>query len=84
MAAVSHVLLYYVWWVVNLNGGELTPVAGSTWQSAFDDLVAKTTPTQAAARLYFCFLAVQFLFAFVMPGIDIKGRADENGVRRRK
>lgn len=81
LPTVSHVLLYYVWWVVNLNGGELTPVPGSNWQSAWNDLVEKTTPTEAAARLYFCFLAVQFFFAFVMPGIDIKGRADENGVR---
>ena len=75
---ISHVLLYYVWYVVNLNGGELIPADGD-WCGAWDKLVAATTPSADAARLYFCFLAVQFLFAFVIPGIDIKGRADENG-----
>ena len=80
LRAVSHVLLYYVWWVVNLNNGELIPSKGD-WLGAWDELVAKTAPTAAAARLYFTFLAVQFLFAFFMPGINIKGRADENGVR---
>ncbi len=75
---VSHVLLYWVWWIVNLNQGELMPRSGD-WSVELRRLANATTPTFAAAWLYFCFLAVQFFFAFVMPGIDSKGRADENG-----
>jgi hypothetical protein len=74
---ISHVLLYWVWWVVNINNGEL--FSEKTFSEELSRLASETAPTAAAAWLYFVFLAVQVVFAYVLPGIDSKGRADENG-----
>ena len=70
---ISHVLLYYVWYIVNLNNGELVPRTTNWWQQ----LAAATTPSAEAAGLYFSILAVQTLFAYILPGLVLNGRADE-------
>lgn len=77
---VSHVLLYYVYFVLNHNGGAM--FVPQTWQevaAAASTVAASAAPTWFAAQLYVGFIALQVLFALVMPGLVLKGVKDKEG-----
>ncbi|RYG46753.1 hypothetical protein EON67_09200, partial [archaeon] len=77
---VSHVLLYYVYYVINLNGGALfIPRSLADVTPVVQQLVDTCAPSWRIAAIYVGFLAVEAVFAVVMPGLDLNGRADETG-----
>lgn len=76
----SHVVLYYFYYCLVLNGGNvLLPTSWAELSAAVQQTAAATAPTWTAAALYFGYLALQLLFAFVMPGLEMVGRPDDTG-----
>jgi hypothetical protein len=77
---ISHVLLYYVYFVLTENGGALwAPRSWADVVGAARTVASTAAPTWTAAYLYFGFLAFEAALAVFMPGFIVKSRPDENG-----
>jgi len=78
---ISHLLLYYVMYVLLFNGGSMfLPSSFAELRGAFDTMLVAAWPTWRAAGLYLAIVVCQVLFAFVMPGLRLQGRPNEQGV----
>ena len=72
---VSHILLYYVYFVLNHNGGAMfVPKSWDEVVSAASTVAASAAPTWFAAKLYLGFVALQAVLALYMPGLVLKVR----------
>ncbi len=74
----SHALIYYLWVAQTHYGGALIGPTAVSDVAPFLRTLARhvaegAAPTWTAAGLYFGFLGVQLLFAFVLPGVRVKG-----------
>lgn len=79
---ISHVLLYYVYFVLTENGGALwAPRSWADVVGAARTVASTAAPSWTAAYLYFGFLAFEAALAVFMPGFIVKSRPDENGVQ---
>lgn len=79
---VSHVLMYYVYYVLNHNGGAVwTPKSLDELTGAISTVAASAAPTWRAAQLYFGFLGFEAFLAVFMPGYQVTCRPDELGNR---
>jgi delta24(24(1))-sterol reductase len=71
--ALSHLLVYYVWLSIAYHHGQVIGLGELLSAQSWHDVAAGAAPTATAALLYFGFLAVQLLFAFIMPGVRVEG-----------
>ncbi|KJE89756.1 hypothetical protein CAOG_01185 [Capsaspora owczarzaki ATCC 30864] len=79
---VSHVILYYVYYALHFNGGNMyAPTSLADVGHAASQLVQATTPTAATLAFYVAFVVVEGVFACVLPGLDLLGRPDDKGDR---
>ncbi len=76
----SHFLVYYLWGAIQYHQGALYDPR-LLWSHVVDGAM----PTWQAATVYLGFLAVHLLFAYVMPGVWVKGLPvpTEGGIQHR-
>jgi delta24(24(1))-sterol reductase len=79
----SHALVYYLWLSLAQHRGALVGLTTLRSPDTWHALRTGTAPTLSAALLYFGFLGVQWLFAWIMPGVTVEGLpVPEEGMRR--
>jgi Delta24(24(1))-sterol reductase len=78
----SHILLYYVWYILLHNNCQMwLPRSWDEIKAAISLLSVSCAPTYTAALYYLTFIGTEGLFAMFMPGLDLLGRPDETGRR---
>ena len=76
----SHVLLYYVYYCLMHNNGDLwMPRSLDELSEAMTAVARSAAPSWTAAGLYFGFLGIEVILALVAPGLKLNGRPDEQG-----
>jgi delta24(24(1))-sterol reductase len=78
----SHFILYYMFYCVNLNNGNLFfPTTITEVSKAFELLYENCMPNLTSILIYFLFLIVEAVFAVVLPGLELLGRPGDDGHR---
>ena len=79
----SHALVYYLWLSITYHRASVVPLSVLFSAETWRHLVVGAAPTVHAALLYFGFLALQWLLAWIMPGVIVEGLpVPEEGNRR--
>src|SRR4051812_13782495 len=79
----SHALVYYLWLSITYHRASVVPLSVVFSSATWRHLVVGAAPTGHAALLYFGFLVLQWLLAWTMPGVVVKGLpVPEEGNRR--
>jgi delta24(24(1))-sterol reductase len=82
---LSHLLVYYLWLSIAHFHGGIVPLSQLFSAATWHQLAGGAAPTLHAALLYFGFLALQLVLAWIMPGVTVEGLPvpSENGRRYR-
>lgn len=66
---VSHMIPYYFWYCLEFANASLVLPSPQMLQTLF----ANAAPTRYAVQIYVGFIAFEFVLAWILPGLMVKG-----------